>query len=930
MDYIRIRGAKENNLKDVNLDIPRNKFVVFTGVSGSGKSSLAFDTLYAEGQRRYAESLSVYARQFLGQLKKPQVESIEGLSPAVSIDQRGMTHNPRSTVGTLTEIYDYFRLLFARIGVAYCPKCNIPIKATSLDEIVSDLYKKYPNELIMITSVLIDGRKGEFKDLINRYRKQGFFKIIIDSKTYDISEEEVLLDKNKKHTIILVIDEITLSSYKTKRLSEAVRLALEVGNGVIRVQRKDGQFDLYSEKLSCPKCGFSLVELSPRLFSFNSPYGACPACNGLGFMEELDPEKVFDMNLSLQEGAARVFRGRYNQYYVYNLLSFARSKGISISKPVKMLSSEEINLLLFGDVSNIEKDNSFESIAKYIERKRSESFNESWNEFKDFFIMRTCSLCNGTRLRKEALSVYINKMNIADLLKLVPEKILAFIEDYEKNIYEYETHAREKEEISRPIFKEIKKRLRYLLDLGLDYLTLDRATMTLSGGEVQRLRLATQIGSGLVGVLYVLDEPSIGLHPRDISRLVDSLRELSLIGNTVIVVEHDRETIEAADFVVDMGPYAGERGGKVVYSGDIKGLYESDTLTGKYLSGKLRIVENTFRRKTDSFLRVFGASQFNLKNIDINLPLKIFCTITGVSGSGKSTLLYEILYKGIKKEKGFREMPGQYESIEGVEKIDRVLLMDQSPIGRTPRSNPATYTGVLDDIRSLFAQLPESKRLGFKPGHFSFNVKGGRCEACRGEGFKKIQMLFLPDVYVPCDVCNGTRYQKDTLKVEFKGKNISEILNMSVDEAREFFSSHPAISRKLSVLSDIGLGYIRLGQSATTLSGGESQRLKLAYELTKKFRGHTLYLLDEPTTGLHFDDIKKLINVLHRLVDRGDSVIVVEHNLDVVYASDMVIDLGPEGGDKGGKIVAFGTPEEIMEVNNSFTGKYLKEWFGRS
>ncbi|WP_448590178.1 excinuclease ABC subunit UvrA [Thermodesulfobium sp.] len=929
MEYIKIRGAKENNLKNVNVDIPRNKLVVFTGVSGSGKSSLAFDTLYAEGQRRYVESLSVYARQFLGELKKPQVESIEGLSPAVSIDQRGITHNPRSTVGTLTEIYDYFRLLFARIGVAYCPRCNIPIQAMSLDEIVNDLYKKYPDELIMITSVLIEGRKGEFKDLINRYRKQGFFKMIIDSKTYDISEEDIVLDKNKKHTLILVIDEITLTKDKIKRLTEAIRLALEVGNGVIRIQKKDGQSDLYSERLSCPKCGFSLVELSPRLFSFNSPYGACPVCNGLGFIEELDLEKVFDMSVSLREGAVKVFRGRYNQYYLYNLLNFARLKGIDINKPVKMLSSKELDLLLYGDNEELDEV-SFEGIAKYIERKRTESFNEFQDEFKDFFIKKTCSSCKGTRLKKEALSVYIKNTNIADLLSLTPKKILEFIEDYEKNIFRYETRAREKDKISKPIFKEIKRRLQYLLDLGLDYLTLDRATMTLSGGEVQRLKLANQIGSGLVGVLYVLDEPSVGLHPRDISRLVDSLKNLALVGNTVVVVEHDRETIEAADFVVDMGPAAGEKGGEVVYAGDIKGLYESDTLTGKYLSGKLKIIENIQRRKTDSFLKIFGAAQFNLKNIDINLPLKVFCTITGVSGSGKSTLLYEILYKGIRKEKGFKELPGYYKSIEGVEKIDRVLLMDQSPIGRTPRSNPATYTGVLDDIRNLFAQLPESKRLGFKAGHFSFNVKGGRCEACKGEGFKKIQMLFLPDVYVPCDVCNGTRYQKDTLKVEFKGKNISDVLNMTVEEAKEFFFAQPSIARKLSVLSDIGLGYIRLGQSATTLSGGESQRLKLAYELTKKFRGHTLYLLDEPTTGLHFDDIKKLINVLHRLVDRGDSVIVVEHNLDVVYASDMVIDLGPEGGDKGGEIVAYGTPEEIMNVGNSFTGKYLKEWFEKS
>jgi len=929
MEYIKIRGAKENNLKNVNVDIPRNKLVVFTGVSGSGKSSLAFDTLYAEGQRRYVESLSVYARQFLGELKKPQVESIEGLSPAVSIDQRGITHNPRSTVGTLTEIYDYFRLLFARIGVAYCPRCNIPIQAMSLDEIVNDLYKKYPDELIMITSVLIEGRKGEFKDLINRYRKQGFFKMIIDSKTYDISEEDILLDKNKKHTLILVIDEITLTKDKIKRLTEAIRLALEVGNGVIRIQKKDGQSDLYSERLSCPKCGFSLVELSPRLFSFNSPYGACPVCNGLGFIEELDLEKVFDMSVSLREGAVKVFRGRYNQYYLYNLLNFARLKGIDINKPVKMLNSKELDLLLYGDNEELDEV-SFEGIAKYIERKRTESFNEFQDEFKDFFIKKTCSSCKGTRLKKEALSVYIKNTNIADFLSLTPKKILEFIEDYEKNIFRYETRAREKDKISKPIFKEIKRRLQYLLDLGLDYLTLDRATMTLSGGEVQRLKLANQIGSGLVGVLYVLDEPSVGLHPRDISRLVDSLKNLALIGNTVVVVEHDRETIEAADFVVDMGPAAGEKGGEVVYAGDIKGLYESNTLTGKYLSGKLKIIENIQRRKTDSFLKIFGAAQFNLKNIDINLPLKVFCTITGVSGSGKSTLLYEILYKGIRKEKGFKELPGYYKSIEGVEKIDRVLLMDQSPIGRTPRSNPATYTGVLDDIRNLFAQLPESKRLGFKAGHFSFNVKGGRCEACKGEGFKKIQMLFLPDVYVPCDVCNGTRYQKDTLKVEFKGKNISDVLNMTVEEAKEFFFAQPSIARKLSVLSDIGLGYIRLGQSATTLSGGESQRLKLAYELTKKFRGHTLYLLDEPTTGLHFDDIKKLINVLHRLVDRGDSVIVVEHNLDVVYASDMVIDLGPEGGDKGGEIVAYGTPEEIMNVGNSFTGKYLKEWFEKS
>jgi excinuclease ABC subunit A len=930
VDYIKIRGAKENNLKDVNIDIPRNKFIIFTGVSGSGKSSLAFDTLYAEGQRRYAESLSVYARQFLGQLKKPQVESIEGLSPAVSIDQRGMSHNPRSTVGTLTEIYDYFRLLYARIGVAYCPKCKIQIKATSLDEIISDLYRKYPDELIMITAVLIEGRKGEFRDLINRYRKQGFLKMIIDSKTYDISEEDVALEKNKKHTIILVVDEITLSNDKVKRLSEAVRLALEAGDGVIRVQRKNGKFDLYSEKLSCPKCGFSLVELSPRLFSFNSPYGACPVCHGLGFVEELDPEKIFDMELSLRNGAARIYRGRYNQYYIYSLLNFARSRGINIDHPVKKLSPEEIDLLLYGDRAESDIEHPFEGINKYIERKRSESSNESWDEFKDFLVMKTCSACNGTRLRKEALSVYINEMNIADLLSCVPKKILKFVEDYENNIYKYETHASEKEEISKPIFKEIKKRLQYLLDLGLDYLTLDRATMTLSGGEVQRLRLATQIGSGLVGVLYVLDEPSIGLHPRDISRLVDSLKNLALIGNTVVVVEHDRETIEAADFIVDMGPAAGEKGGEVVYSGDLKGLYKSDTLTGKYLSGKLKIIENTIRRKTDSFLEISGANQFNLKNIDINLPLRVFCTITGVSGSGKSTLLYEIFYKGIRKEKGFRELPGQYKSIVGVEKIDRVLLMDQSPIGRTPRSNPATYTGVLDDIRDLFAALPESKRLGFKPGHFSFNVKGGRCESCKGEGFKKIQMLFLPDVYVPCDVCNGTRFQKDTLRVEFKGKNISDVLNMSVEEAREFFSAQPSISRKLAVLSDIGLGYIRLGQSATTLSGGESQRLKLAYELTKKFRGNTLYLLDEPTTGLHFDDIKKLVNVLERLVDRGDSVIVVEHNLDVVYASDMVIDLGPDGGDKGGQIVAFGSPEEIMKVKDSFTGQYLREWFRKS
>ena len=931
-EKIIIKGARQHNLKNIDLEIPKNKLVVITGLSGSGKSSLAFDTLYAEGQRRYVESLSSYARQFLQLMEKPDVDLIEGLSPAISIEQKTVSKNPRSTVGTTTEIHDYLRLLFARAGIPYCPNCNIPIQPQTIQEIV-DRILKFEGKRILILSPVVREQKGEHKKLIERLEKQGFRRVRIDGKIYTIDEaKELKLEKRVKHSIDVIVDRIKVKSSDKTRIADSVEIAVNLSEGLVVILDYDtGNEETFSTKGACPECGFSFKEISPRLFSFNSPIGACTTCGGIGFKLKIDPDLLIDWDKPTIMAFNIAEKTKFE--YIKDMVATACDYlDIHHFTPIGKLSSDELEFLLYAEKGLIRVINTvgwnrgkykpyyFEGIIKHLERRYRETESETVREYIEEYMREVpCDTCKGARLNREALSIKIEGLNIAEVEKMSIAEAFKFFENLK--------FEGKRKVIAERVLKEIKNRLKFLLDVGLDYLTLDRRTGTLSGGESQRIRLATQIGSKLSGVLYVLDEPSIGLHQRDNQRLINTLKELRDIGNTVIVVEHDTETIENADFIVDMGPGAGIHGGEVVATGTAEEIKNSEnSITGKYLSGKLKIPVPEKRRKPQGkVLKVRGAKEHNLKNITVEFPLGLFICVTGVSGSGKSTLVNEILYKALSKEiYKSKAIPGKYERIEGLEHIDKVINVDQSPIGRTPRSNPATYIGVFDFIRELFAATPEARARGYKKGRFSFNIPGGRCEACRGEGVIKVEMHFLPDVYVTCDVCGGKRYNRETLEITYKGKNIHDILEMSVEEALEFFKHHEKIVRKLKTLYDVGLSYIKLGQPATTLSGGEAQRIKLAKELSKRATGKTVYILDEPTTGLHIHDVKKLIEVLQKLVDMGNTVIVIEHNLDFIKCADYIIDLGPEGGDRGGTIVATGTPEEVAETD-TWTGRYLKE-----
>ncbi|NLL19103.1 MAG: excinuclease ABC subunit UvrA [Clostridia bacterium] len=933
-DKIIIKGAREHNLKNIDLEIPRDKLVVVTGLSGSGKSSLAFDTIYAEGQRRYVESLSAYARQFLGQMDKPDVDYIEGLSPAISIDQKTTSKNPRSTVGTVTEIYDYLRLLFARIGKAHCPKCGRPIAKQTVSQMVDQLMAYPERTRLQILAPLVRGRKGEYQKVFEDLKKQGYVRARVDGEIRELTEE-IKLAKTKKHTIEAVIDRVILKEGIENRLADSLETALKLGEGVVVIM-VEGQEDLLlSEHFACVDCGISLEELNPRSFSFNSPYGACPTCSGLGFKLEMDPELVIpDPSLSLEEGAIAPWGKLKGNYYPQILKAVAEHGGFSLETPVGELDDDQKHLLLYGSgkekvkfryknlrgrVSSYEVP--WEGILPHLERRYQESQSE-WakSDLEEYMSTSSCPDCRGARLKPEVLAVTVGGLNIDQVTRLSVEEAQEFFQKLELT----EREAM----IARQILKEIKARLGFLVNVGLDYLTLSRSAGTLSGGEAQRIRLATQIGSSLVGVLYILDEPSIGLHQRDNEKLIEALKRLRDLGNTLIVVEHDEETMRAADYIVDIGPGAGALGGEVVAAGsmeDIKKVPRS--ITGQYLSGKKQIPVPVIRRPGNGkWLTIEGAQENNLKDLTVKIPLGLFVCVTGVSGSGKSTLINEILHKRLASDLHRAKVkPGKHKAIHGLEYVDKVINIDQSPIGRTPRSNPATYTGVFDDIRATFAATPESKMRGYKPGRFSFNVKGGRCEACKGDGIIKIEMHFLPDVYVPCEVCKGARYNRETLEVKYKGKSISDVLAMTVDEAVEFFRHIPRIQRKLQTLKDVGLGYITLGQPATTLSGGEAQRVKLATELSRRTNGKTVYILDEPTTGLHTADIHRLLEVLNRLTDGGDTIIVIEHNLDVIKTADYLLDLGPEGGARGGQLVAAGTPEEVAANEASHTGRFLRQ-----
>lgn len=934
MDKLIIKGAREHNLKNIDLELPRNKLIVISGLSGSGKSSLAFDTIFAEGQRRYVESLSAYARQFLGRMDKPDIDYIEGLSPAISIEQKTTTRNPRSTVGTVTEIYDYLRLLFARIGVPHCPRCGREIREQSVDQIL-DVILSWPiGTKLQVLAPVIRAQKGEHRKVLEDALKQGFVRARVDETFVDL-EEPPVLEKQKKHTIELVVDRIRLSEESRRRVAEAVEAALGIADGivtVIREQENEVKEEFFSQKGACPVCGISLPEMEPRLFSFNAPQGACPACGGLGMNMEFDPGLIIpDRRLSFNEGGCLP----YNPQSAWNRSRFealAHHYHFSLDTPFEELPEQIINAILFGSEDDIhvryenrDKTGHFEYESKFpgvladMRRRYKESSSDDIKQwFESFMIEKECEVCHGKRLRPEALAVTVGKKNIDDIARMSVGESSQFF----RSITLSDTEV----QISRLILKEIVARLGFLANVGLDYLTLERKASTLSGGEAQRIRLATQIGSSLVGVLYILDEPSIGLHQRDNQRLIDTLTYLRDLGNTLIVVEHDEQTLRTADYLVDLGPGAGEHGGYVVAQGTVSEVSSNaKSLTGQYLSGKLLIEVPKIRRKGNGqFISLRGARQHNLKNIDVQIPLRKFVCVTGVSGSGKSTLLSDVLYPAISNRimrSSLRE--GEFDSLLGLEQIDKIINIDQSPIGRTPRSNPATYVGVFTPIRELFASLPESKARGWKPGRFSFNVKGGRCEHCLGDGTIKIEMNFLPDVYITCEVCHGKRFNADTLDVRFKGKNIADVLNMTIEEAREFFGHIPSISHKLQTMLDVGLGYIRLGQSALTLSGGEAQRVKLSLELARRATGRTLYFLDEPTTGLHFADVRQLLEVIHRLVDSGNTVVMIEHNLDIIKQADWVIDLGPEGGDKGGLVVAEGTPEDIASCEKSYTGRYL-------
>jgi len=935
-DYIFVKGAREHNLKNIDITIPRDKLVVFTGVSGSGKSSLAFDTIYSEGQRRYVESLSTYARQFLGQMDKPDVDYIEGLSPSISIDQKTTSHNPRSTVGTVTEIYDYVRLLFARVGRPHCPHCQRPIRRQTVDQVVDAVQALEEGSRIKILAPIIKGQKGEHRKILQNLFKDGFVRVLVDGYEYT-SDEEIELAKNKKHDISAVVDRLVVKEGIRSRLAESLELAFELSEGlvVVKILQDDGseQDMLFSRDFACPDCGFSLPELSPRMFSFNSPFGACPECDGLGEKREIDPELVLEMDMSLDEGAIIPWSISSHNYFRQILIGMSDKYGIPMDKPLNELSPEQINIILYGNNGEsfkISYTNSYgetgsfntryEGVVNTLKRRYQETKSEvAREEMEKFMTISLCPGCKGRRLRPEILAVSLGDKSIADLTAMAVYEAMEFLAGLQLD--ERETF------IGHQVIKEIVERLRFLIDVGLDYLTLDRPAGSLSGGEAQRIRLATQVGSSLVGVLYVLDEPSIGLHPRDNDRLLTTLKRLRDLGNTVIVVEHDEETIHNADYIVDIGPGAGIHGGEVVAVGTVAEIEKSlRSFTGRYLAGTLTIDVPAQRRVGNGrHLVVRGAREHNLKNLDISIPLGKMVVITGVSGSGKSTLVEDIIYPALmKKFHGSRYRTGAHDGIEGYNYLDKVINIDQSPIGRTPRSNPATYTGAFDGIRDLFAEMAESKVRGYKPGRFSFNVRGGRCEACSGDGIIKIEMHFLPDVYIPCEVCKGKRYNRETLEVKYKGKTISDILNMTIDEGVDLFANIPKIARKFQVLQDVGLGYLQLGQPAPTLSGGEAQRVKLSTELAKRSLGRNLYILDEPTTGLHKEDVKHLLVVLNRLVDAGNSVVIIEHNMDVIKSADYIIDLGPEGGEKGGQIIAEGTPEEVAQHPLSYTGKYLK------
>ncbi len=935
--YIKIRGARENNLKNLDVDIPRNEFVVLTGLSGSGKSSLAFDTIYAEGQRRYMESLSSYARQFLGQMEKPDVESIEGLSPAISIDQKSTNRNPRSTVGTVTEIYDHFRLLYARIGIPHCPKCGKVIEKQTVDQMVDRLMELPERTKIQLLAPVVRGRKGRHEKVLEQAKKSGYVRVSIDGNVYQLTEE-IQLDKNIKHYISVVVDRLVVKPGIEKRLTDSIENALTLSDGLLIVDTMDGNVINFSQSFSCPDCGISIDEIEPRSFSFNNPFGACPHCLGLGYKMEFDPRLMIpDSSLSINEGAITVIGWQSctdpGSFTRAILDALAREYHFDLNTPVQEYPQEIYNILLHGTGGHKVKvyykgqrgegvyDVAFEGLIKNVERRYRETGSENMKQEYEMFMQITpCHACHGQRLKPESLAVTVGNKNIYEITSMSIGKLAEFLQQLELT----ETQKM----IGAQILKEIKARIGFLVDVGLEYLTLARATATLSGGEAQRIRLATQIGSGLVGVAYILDEPSIGLHQRDNDKLLKTLCHLRDLGNTLLVVEHDEDTMRAADCIVDIGPGAGEHGGQLVAMGTAEEIMKNEnSVTGAYLSGKCKIPVPALRKKPTGWLTVKGAKQNNLKNIDVKVPLGVFCCVTGVSGSGKSSLVNEILYKSLAKELNHaRVIPGECRKIEGMEQLDKVINIDQSPIGRTPRSNPATYTGVFDQIRDLFAATADAKARGYKKGRFSFNVKGGRCEACSGDGIIKIEMHFLPDVYVPCEVCQGKRYNRETLEVKYKGKSIYDVLNMTVEEAVKFFENVPSVKRKMETLMDVGLSYIRLGQPSTTLSGGEAQRVKLATELSKRSTGKTIYILDEPTTGLHFADVHKLIEILQRLTEGGNTVLVIEHNLDVIKTADYLIDIGPEGGDQGGNVIAKGTPEEVAEVPQSYTGHYVKKY----
>ena len=938
--WIKIKGAREHNLKDIDVKIPRNEFVVLTGLSGSGKSSLAFDTIYAEGQRRYMESLSSYARQFLGQMEKPDVDSIEGLSPAISIDQKSTNRNPRSTVGTVTEIYDYFRLLYARIGIPHCPKCGREIRRQSVDQMVDQVMELPERTRIQLLAPVVRGRKGEHAKLLEKAKKSGYVRVRVDGSLYELSED-IKLDKNIKHNIEIVVDRLVIREGIEKRLTDSIESVLALADGLLTVDVIGGEPIQFSQSFSCPDCGISIEEIEPRSFSFNNPFGACPECFGLGYKMEFAEELMIpDRKLSLSQGAIAVMGWQSStdpSSFTYAILkAMSEAYGFSLDTPYEELPDKIQRTILYGTEGRVLKvhykgqrgegvyDVPFEGLIDNVNRRYRETASDTMKqEYESFMRITPCKLCKGQRLKKSALAVTVSDKNIYEVTAMSIRSLQQFLAGM--------TLTKQQELIGHQVLKEIRARVGFLMDVGLDYLSLSRATGTLSGGEAQRIRLATQIGSGLVGVAYILDEPSIGLHQRDNDKLLATLKHLRDLGNTLIVVEHDEDTMRAADYIVDVGPGAGQHGGQIVAVGTAEEIMAcEESITGAYLSGRLRIPVPQERRKPTGWLTVRGAAQNNLKNIDVRFPLGVMTCVTGVSGSGKSSLVNEILYKRLARDLNHaRTIPGKHRDIEGLEALDKVIDIDQSPIGRTPRSNPATYTGVFDQIRDLFASTPDAKARGYKKGRFSFNVKGGRCEACSGDGIIKIEMHFLPDVYVPCEVCKGKRYNRETLEVKYKGKSIYDVLDMTVEEALHFFDAVPSIRRKIETLNDVGLSYIKLGQPSTELSGGEAQRIKLATELSRRSTGRTIYILDEPTTGLHFADVHKLIEILHRLAEGGNTVIVIEHNLDVIKTADYIIDIGPEGGDGGGTVIAQGTPEEVAKNPDSYTGLYVKKYLAQ-